>query len=91
MHMSMTDPGQIYNYLGTNVTGTHASQRKRCLTRVENSAYGIKTDLAGPVISLVTENHRIFPTTTKLPTSLNTTITKRLQWMSLLNFLMRRS
>lgn len=59
IRMSMTDPGQIYNYLGTNVTGTHAVKENGVWTRVENSAYGIKTDLPGPVISLVTENHRI--------------------------------
>jgi hypothetical protein len=55
----MTEPGQIYNYLGTNVTGTHAVKENGVWTRVENSAFGIKTDLPGPVISLVTENHRI--------------------------------
>lgn len=59
IRMSMTDPGQIYNYLGTNVTGTHAVKENGVWTRVENSAFGIKTDLPGPVISLVTENHRI--------------------------------
>lgn len=59
IRMSMTDPGQIYNYLGTNVTGTHAVKENGVWTRVENSAYGIKTDLPGPVISLVTGNHRI--------------------------------
>lgn len=57
---STTDSGQIYNYLGTNVTGTHAVKENGVWTRVENSAFGIKTDLPGPVISLVTENHRIF-------------------------------
>jgi hypothetical protein len=59
IRMSMTEPGQIYNYLGTNVTGTHAVKENGVWTRVENSAFGIKTDLPGPVISLVTENHRI--------------------------------
>lgn len=56
---SMTDEGQIYNYLGTYVTGSHAVKENGVWTRVENSAFGIKTDLPGPVISLVTENHRI--------------------------------
>ncbi len=59
IRMSLTEPGQIYNYLGTNVTGTHAVKENGVWTRVENSAYGIQTDLPGPVISLVTENHRI--------------------------------
>ena len=59
IRMSMTDEGQIYNYLGTNVTGTHAVKENGVWTRVENSAFGIRTDLPGPVISLVTENHRI--------------------------------
>ncbi len=59
IRMSMTDPGQIYNYLGTNVTGTHAVKESGVWTRVENSAFGIRTDLPGPVISLVTEKHRI--------------------------------
>ena len=59
IRMSMTDQGQIYNYLGTNVTGTHAVKENGVWVRVENSKFGIKTDLPGPVISLVTENHRI--------------------------------
>lgn len=59
IRMSMTDEGQIYNYLGTHVTGTHAVKEDGVWVRVENSKFGIKTDLPGPVISLVTENHRI--------------------------------
>lgn len=59
VRMSIADHGQIFNYLGTHVTGSHAVKENGVWTRVENSAFGIKTDMEGPVISLVTEHHRI--------------------------------
>lgn len=60
IRVSMPSEGDLFNYLGTNLTGTHAVLENGVWTRVENSAYGIRTDKHEPVYSLVTENHRIY-------------------------------
>lgn len=56
----MVDDGDIYNYRGVKVTGTHAVKEDGRWVRVENSVHGRKTADGGIVISLVTSGHRIF-------------------------------
>ena len=53
-------PAIIYDYKGTKVTGSHAVKEEGLWTEVENSKYGILTDMVEPVYTLITSDNRIF-------------------------------
>ena len=50
----------MYDYKGTKVTGNHAVKEDGLWTEVQNSKYGVLTDMVEPVYSLITSDHRIF-------------------------------
>lgn len=58
IRISLVDDGDIYNYNGVFVTGSHAVCENGEWKRIENTS-AIKTEHGGTVYSLVTSNHRI--------------------------------
>ena len=53
-------PQTLYDYKGIKVTGSHTVREDGIWTEVENSKYGVLTDMVEPVYTLISSYNRMF-------------------------------